>query len=56
MLAAVPVVILTTSRNEDEREKLLACGASAFYTKPASSSELLKIVQEVSARWLAVHV
>ena len=53
-LSKVPVVVLTTSRNAGERDELLRMGASAFYTKPHSSSELLSIMREVKEKWLEV--
>src|SRR5690349_10600368 len=33
-LSKIPVVILTTSTNEREKEELLALGANDFYSKP----------------------
>ena len=51
-LKDVPVVILTTSKNEKEKQDLLARGASDFYSKPHETRELVTIVQEVTDRWL----
>ncbi len=52
-LCHIPVVIVTTSQNEQERENLIKLGANAFYTKPTSLPELKDIVQEVYDRFLA---
>src|SRR6478609_6006869 len=46
-LAKVPVVVLTTSKNEKERKELMNLGANGFYTKPHSSAELAAIIREV---------
>jgi len=51
-LKNVPVIILTTSKNEIEKNELMKLGANAFYTKPNSPSELLEIVTEVRDTWL----
>jgi len=51
-LNSVPVIILTTSKNESEREELLKLGASDFYTKPFNTNDLVHIVSEVSSKWL----
>lgn len=55
-LKKVPVVVLTTSRNGGEKAELLEMGASAFYTKPHSSRDLLTIMGEVRDKYLEVYV
>ena len=56
ILSKVPVVVLTTSRNSEERESLISMGAAAFYTKPHSSLELNTIVQETKRQFLEIFV
>ncbi len=51
-LKDVPVVVLTTSKNEKEKSMLLSLGASDFYSKPHETKELVTIVKEVVERWL----
>jgi CheY-like chemotaxis protein len=51
-LSHIPIVIITTSQNEDERGYLLKLGADAFYTKPMTVDELAKIVQEIYNKFL----
>jgi CheY-like chemotaxis protein len=51
-LNKVPVIILTTSKNELERDELLRLGANEFYTKPFNTDDLVPIVSEVSSKWL----
>ena len=55
-LSHVPVVVLTTSKNEEERKELLGLGASAFYTKPHHARDLEGIMREVAEKWLEVYV
>jgi CheY-like chemotaxis protein len=51
-LSRVPIIVLTTSRSEDEKQELLKLGAAAFYSKPERSADLVKIVEEVKNTWL----
>ena len=48
----IPVVILTTSRSKEEEENVLEMGASGFYTKPSSFTELVNITASISSRWI----
>jgi CheY-like chemotaxis protein len=52
-LRHIPAVILSSSSHEGDRTKALQMGASEYYVKPNSLSELSSILQEISARWLA---
>jgi DNA-binding response OmpR family regulator len=51
-LSSVPVIILTTSKNEKEKSELLELGANEFYSKPDHPKELAKIVEEVKNKYL----
>lgn len=51
-LAKIPVVILTASVRQEDRNKAQALGATAFRTKPVDFSELVEIIRDVDARWL----
>lgn len=51
-LNKVPIIVLTTSRQETEKEDILKSGASAFYSKPYNPRELRAIVKEVRDKWL----
>jgi two-component system, response regulator len=51
-LCKVPVIILTTSKNEKEKAEMLSMGASQFYSKPAEASQLISIMEEVKRNWL----
>jgi CheY-like chemotaxis protein len=48
----IPIVILTTSRSREEEANVLAMGASGFYTKPSSFTELVDITASISSRWI----
>jgi CheY-like chemotaxis protein len=48
----IPVVILTTSRSKEEEENVLAMGASGFFTKPSSFTELVNITAAICSRWI----
>jgi CheY-like chemotaxis protein len=52
MLKKVPVVVLTTSRNEAERAEMMELGASDFYSKPHQALDLVTIVENVKNKWL----
>jgi CheY-like chemotaxis protein len=49
--SSVPVVILTAA-NADEKDLLMGLGASGFYSKPSSTSELEAIVLAVKNNFL----
>ncbi len=51
-LAGVPVIILTTSKSDREKQELLSLGANEFYSKPDYPKELVKIVTEVKNKYL----
>ncbi len=49
----VPVVILTSSSHEADRQKARALGASDYRVKPSQAQDLIHIVKDLHARWLA---
>jgi len=51
-LTHVPVVILTTSRNEGEKKEMLDMGAAGFYSKPHQTNDLIGIVEEIREKFL----
>lgn len=48
----IPVVILTTSRSKEEEANVLNMGASGFFTKPSSFTELVSITESIASRWI----
>lgn len=51
-LEKVPIVVLTTSKSQTEKEQTLKLGANGFFTKPDHPRELVPIVESVMARFL----
>lgn len=43
--ASCPVIMLTASSQDEDRDRARAAGVSLFMTKPASSSEILENIQ-----------
>lgn len=53
LLRDLPVVVLSTSTEAEERRRALALGAAAFISKPAEFSRLVEALREMADRWLA---
>ncbi len=51
--AQLQVVILSSSDDAQDKVDCGQLGISAYYRKPESFSDYLKIIQEIQARWLA---
>ena len=47
----IPVVILTTSRNAHDREKILKMGADDFITKPFSFDLMIEITKNLISKY-----
>jgi len=48
----IPLVVLSTSKNKDDIDSVLALGANQFFTKPASFSDLVDITSMIADKWL----
>ena len=48
----IPVVILTTSKAGTDRTSVYELGASGFFTKPSSFTELVEITSSILHKWL----
>ncbi|MNK00088.1 Response regulator rcp1 [compost metagenome] len=48
----IPLVVLSTSKNRDDIDSVLALGANEFFTKPASFSDLVGITSMITNKWL----
>lgn len=46
----IPMVIVSTERSNEDRERGLALGASAYVTKPFKSEELQAVIAEILNR------
>lgn len=52
-LKRIPVIILTTSRNEDDVQQSYDLNANCFITKSRNLSQLFAIVKRIEEFWLA---
>jgi len=43
----IPIVIVTTERSSEDRERGLALGASAYITKPFTSEQLQEVITKI---------
>jgi chemotaxis family two-component system response regulator Rcp1 len=53
-LKTIPVVILTTSDNEEDIERTYELGASCYVTKPVGLEEFQKVVKAFDEFWFTV--
>jgi chemotaxis family two-component system response regulator Rcp1 len=53
-LKTIPVVILTTSDNEEDIERTYELGASCYITKPVGLKEFQKVVKAFDEFWFTV--
>lgn len=53
VLSKVPVIIFTTSRDEDEKAEMMELGASDFYSKPSQIEDLIDLVEDVKSKYLS---
>jgi CheY-like chemotaxis protein len=53
-LQTIPVVVLTTSKAEEDVYRSYAVGASSFITKPVSFEGLVDVVKTVSHYWFEI--
>ena len=51
-LKCLPMVVLTSSGLQADREKALRLGASEYRIKPRAVEDLVKLVGELNSRWL----
>lgn len=49
----IPVVVLTTSDNQEDMEYCLQHGAAAYYRKPSSIKELVAIIRALHQNYLS---
>jgi CheY-like chemotaxis protein len=53
-LAHIPVVIMTTSKSEEDMLRTTGLGASAFITKPVSFSGLVDVMRQLPQYWMEI--
>ncbi len=55
-LKRLPVIILTSSRDEGDRAMSYDSGANSYLVKPVSFDDFLKVVKQVSDYWLMLNI
>lgn len=50
-LCKIPVIVLTTSRAQDDIEHMYKMGSNSYITKPSSFDGLLTIAKEIEEYW-----
>ena len=53
-LRRIPVVILTTSKAEEDIVRSYDLGVNSFITKPVTFDELVKVTREISNYWFGI--
>jgi CheY-like chemotaxis protein len=53
-LRAIPVVVLTTSRAEEDVYRSYDIGASSFITKPVTFAGLVEVMQTLGRYWMQI--
>ncbi len=53
-LRSIPIVILTTSKAEEDILKTYDLGANSFITKPVTFDELVRIVKSITEYWIEI--
>ncbi len=53
-LKEIPVVVLTTSRDEGDVQRTYALGANSFITKPVTHTGLIDVMRSLTRYWLEV--
>lgn len=53
-LRRIPVVVLTTSKAEEDILRAYDLGTSSFVTKPVSFDDMIKIVQTLTHYWIEI--
>jgi CheY-like chemotaxis protein len=49
----LPLVVLSSSSDDSDREKARLMGAKEYFVKPHSLLDLVKIIQDLADRWLS---
>ena len=55
-LKQIPVIILSSSKDEGDRAMALDMGASSYLVKPISFFGLLNVIKEVGEYWVVLNV
>ena len=53
-LKSIPVVILTSSREDPDIQKCYALGANTYITKPVDSDNFFNVIKEIGLYWMVM--
>jgi CheY-like chemotaxis protein len=54
-LKSIPVVMLTTSADEEEMVESYNCGANSYIVKPVGFEQFAKVIKELKLYWLVIN-
>jgi CheY-like chemotaxis protein len=52
----LPVIVLTSSRDEDDINRAYDLGANSYLVKPVAFDDLLRLVRSLEGYWLSLNV
>jgi len=55
-LRATPVVVLTTSRRQEDVQRMYAAGANTYIEKPQDFSRFVQVLQNIQRYWLETAI
>ncbi|MDM8554733.1 response regulator [Desulfococcaceae bacterium HSG7] len=55
-LKRIPVIILTSSKEEGDRALSYDCGANSYLVKPISFEGFIKIIRQIEEYWIMLNV
>lgn len=55
-LQGLPVIVLSTSNQEQDIRKAYALGANSYLTKPSNFGQLVTMVKMVETNWLKINI
>jgi len=50
----IPVIVLTTSKSEEDITRSYSLGANAFITKPSDFSKIVQMVEGIQKYWMGI--
>jgi CheY-like chemotaxis protein len=53
-LKSIPVVVLTSSREDPDIHKSYALGANSYITKPVESDNFFNVIKEIGLYWMVL--
>ena len=55
-LKRIPIVVLTTSKSDEDVFKTYDLGVSSFITKPVTFEELVEVTKDIGKYWFGIVV